>query len=94
MKKLISILAILAFIASSSFALSAKACNNGLYDRKTVTVYDDYGNKVLVYERPIVPCWTKQSLGKLYTITWYKEGATTEQIKEWKEFAKLFVEEE
>lgn len=94
MKKLISILAILAFLVSSSFALSAKVNRDMLNDKVTVTVYDDYGNKVLVYERPRVPCWTKQPLSKLYIIAWYNDGATTEQIKEYKEFAKLFVEDE
>lgn len=95
MKKIISVIVLLSCIASSMFALSAKIIPVAtLHDYRSIIVYDDNGTKVLEYERPRVSAFSKRPLGSLYAITWYKEGATVEQIKEWKEFAKLFVEEE
>lgn len=93
MKKILSIIVLLSCIASSMFALSAKIKGVGMSDYRTITVYDDNG-RVLEYERPALSPFIKRPLRSLYAISWYKEGATAEQIKEWKEFAKLFVEEE
>lgn len=92
MKKILSILILLACIASNTFALSAKIMQNTSY--RHIKVYDNR-TEVLIYSRPLVNSYMyRGSLGKLYKISWYKEGATVEQIKEWKEFAKLFAEEE
>lgn len=94
MKKILSVIVLLSCIASSMFALSAKIESNSFRSSyRVITVYDDNGTKVLKYARPFVPAYTKRPLSSLYAILWYKEGATVEQIKEWKEFAKLFAEE-
>lgn len=93
MKKVLLAITLLTCIISSTFALSAKIVND--LDYRTVIVYDDNRDKVLEYSRPkLCSIGLKIPLGGLYSISWYKDGATTEQIKEWKEFAKLFVEEE
>ena len=92
MKKLLSVIILLSCIASGMFALSAKIVRGGEY--RAVVVYDDSGTKVLEYKRPAVFSFSKRPLGSLYAISWYKEGASVEQIKEWKEFAKLFIEED
>ena len=93
MKKVLSIIVLLFCIVSSTFALSAKV--EADFDYRTVIVYDDSMDKVLEYRRPKVCMISlKIPLGSLYSISWYKKGATVEQIKEWKEYAKLFVEEE
>lgn len=95
MKKILSIIILLACIVSSTFALSAKIESNTVRSSyRTITVYDDNNVKVLVYGRPFVSTFYKNPVRSLYAILWYKEGATVEQIKEWKDFAKLFVEEE
>lgn len=96
MKKLLSIIILLACIVSSTFALSAKVESDiGHSDYRTITVYDDNNVKVLEYRRPHVLTFCyKGSIRRLYAISWHKDGATVEQIKEWKEFAKLFVEDE
>ncbi len=94
MKKILSVIVLLSCIASSMFALSAKIESNSVRSSyRTITVYDDNRVKVLEYRRPFVSVLSKKPLSSLYAISWYKEGATAEQIKEWKEFAKLFVEE-
>ncbi len=90
MKKILSVAILLSCIVYSTFALSAKIKHGG--DYRMVVVYDDYG-KVLEYKRPLVFNFNNHRLGNYYAISWYKEGATAEQIKEWKEFAKLFVED-
>lgn len=91
MKKILSVVILLSYIVSSTFALSVKIYANRGY--RTITVYEVNGEKVLEYRRPFVSELNKKPLRNLYAISWYKEGATAEQIKEWKEFAKLFVEE-
>lgn len=94
MKKILSVTVLLSCIASSMFALSAKIESNSVRSSyRTIAVYEDNGEKVLEYRRPFVSLLCKEPVRSLYAISWYKEGATVEQIKEWKEFAKLFVEE-
>lgn len=95
MKKILSIIILLACIVSSTFALSAKIESSSVTSSyRTITVYDDNNVAVLIYRRPYVSTFYKNPVRTLYAISWYKEGATVEQIKEWKDFAKLFVEEE
>lgn len=95
MKKILSVIILLSCIVSSMFALSAVISTSG--NHRKIYVYneskDDKRMRLLVYSRPIVPYTCKQSLRSLYSIEWCYEGATAEEIKEWKEFAKLFVEE-
>lgn len=90
MKKLLSVVILLSCIMSSMFALSAKVGYSSSH--RYVLVYD--GEEiVLTYKRPLVSCFYKGNLRDLYAVSAVKDGATAEQIKEWKEFAKLFVEE-
>ena len=95
MKRVLLAITLLSGIVSSLFALTAKVKGEVITsDYRTITIYDDNGEKVLEYRRPYVLLLNKRSLASLYAISWYKEGATTEEIKEWKEFAKLFIEED
>lgn len=100
MKKFLSIAILLSCIVTSMFALSAEIINN--YEYRSIYVYkgqDPLNPKrntelLLVYRRQLFdePC--SKPLASLYAISWYRKGATVEEIKEWKEFAKLFVEED
>lgn len=94
MKKVLATVVLLSCIVSCMFALSAKIQCGVHSGYRTIIVYDDNKTKVLEYKRPPVSILTKKPLGSLYAISWYKDGATAEQIKEWKEFAKIFVEED
>lgn len=91
MKKILSVIVLLSCIASNMFAkpLSADVSEtpHGYY--RTIYVTDDEKGLVLIY------AGERDDYGKFhYAIEWCEEGTTAEQIKEWKEFAKLFVEDD
>lgn len=93
MKKILSILILLACIVSSIFAspLSASISEtpNGYY--RTITVTDERNEQglVLIYTGYRPDEYSK----RVYSIEWYDDKATAKQIKEWIDFAKIFVEE-
>ena len=102
MKKFLSVIILLSCIVTSMFALTAEIIENKLDGYRAIYVYEDqnplldrhYPKLLLVYSRSLFnePC--SQPLASLYAISWYRKGATVEEIKEWKEFAKFFVEED
>ena len=91
MKKFLSVAILLSCIVPSMFAKPIMAdvstTPNGYY--RTIYVTDDEKGLVLIY------AGERDDYGKFhYAVDWSCEGATVEEIKEWKEFAKLFVEED
>lgn len=91
MKKFLSVIILLSCIVPSMFAKPIMAdistTPRGYY--RTITVTDDEKGMVLIYTGE------RDDYGKFhYAIEWYDDRATVEEIKEWKEFAKLFVEED